>query len=96
MTRHFHTEHCHRKLRTHRRVLCEIHGERGLSHGRPTGDNHQISFLQAGSQRIEIMEAARNARDTALGFKKLFNTVHRLGKQSLDSLESKRATSVGV
>ena len=62
---HFQGEDGHRLLLIDRDVLRDVHGERGLAHGRPRGDDDHLRAVQAIGHLVEIGEARGQPGDAA-------------------------------
>ncbi len=63
LRRHFHRENADGAglLGIHGGVLGHVHGERGLTHRRATGDDHEVARAQTAGDVIEIGEAGLHA-----------------------------------
>ena len=57
---HFHGENSHRQTDLDGHMFADIQCERRLTHRRATGDDQQITRLQAGGASIEIVVTGRN------------------------------------
>ena len=41
------------------RMLCDVHGQGGLAHGRPSGDDDQVASMEPGSHLVQVEETRR-------------------------------------
>ena len=64
--RHFQREHRHGNAVVHRHVLRHRKHKRRLTHSRTRSNNHQVRFLPAGSNLVQVRKAGRNTRQVTL------------------------------
>ena len=90
---HLHREHRHRQAFVHRHMLGHVEREGGLAHGRTSGHDHQIAFLQSGGTRIEIAVTGGNTGDVGgiLAMVELLDPLHDLGHHIIDGLKTNPA-----
>lgn len=85
---HFEREHRHRHAEADRGVLGHVHGGRRLSHRRSAGEDDQVAGLPAARELVEIVPAARNARDLRLALEESLDLRHRGHHQVADAGEA--------
>ena len=82
--RHLHAEHHDGLPGAYRRLLDEVHHERGLSHRRTSRHDDQIAPLQAGRLPVEILESGRHPGDRAVTPGQLVDASHHVGQHVPD------------
>ncbi len=85
--RHFQREHAHHLLIFDRGVLRNVHDERGLAHGRPRRNDHQIGTLQARRHLIEIGIVRRQSRDALAALQQRIDRAERFADDLLNAHE---------
>ena len=89
---HLQGEHQDHLVRAQYRVLHQVHGEGGLTHGRTAGDDHQVGRLQAAGHAIEVGEAGGDAGQALVGVEQLVDAVDGLDQ---DLVDPHRAAGLG-
>ena len=82
--RHLHAEHHDGLPGPYRRLLDEVHRERGLSHRRASRDDDQIAPLQTGRLPVEVRESGRQSGDRVVPPVQLVDVPHHAGEHVLD------------
>jgi len=95
---HFHGKHPHRQAAVHAYILGNIEGERGLAHGRTTGDDDQVAGLEPGSLLVEIGEPGGDTGDVRriVPVVQFLNPFDDLGEQGIDVHEAVAVAGTGL
>ena len=84
LRRHFHGENRGRHFRSYRRILGDVHRERRFAHRRSSGNDHQVTGLQASRQLVEFRVARRDAGDIAVRLVQHVDAVDGVGQDLLE------------
>jgi len=85
---HLHREHRHRQAFVEGHVFGDVDGQRGLSHGGPCRQDHQVAGLEARGHLVQIVKTRRHTGHIIRVLRHLGHAIQQAHHQGVHALEA--------